>query len=136
MFSFPRSQALTALTFLGLAVFTVAAPNPTAIMTRQVVLIDITVCTASDSCTILPAQTGIGGCTDLLDSFGFLFKEITAATIPEGLACFFYEDFECTTFTTDSIFLTSGTWDFAEVVTTDGVLGFDDQTSSLACATI
>ena len=34
MFSFPRSQALTALTFFGLAVFAVAAPNPATVMTR------------------------------------------------------------------------------------------------------
>ena len=44
-------------------------------------------------------------------------------------------DFECLT-EGDSVFLTSGTWDFSDVVTSDGVFGFVNQTSSLSCLVI
>ncbi len=108
-----RSQTLTALTLVGLFIISSAAPQSryhhdtgtsiidvppdVTLLTKYITLllqdldVNITVCTAPDACSIVPGQSGNGGCTDLLDHFGFLFKEITSATIPGGFACTFYE---------------------------------------------
>lgn len=47
----------------------------------------LTVCSTT-ACKVVPSAIDV--CTDMLDSFGFLFKAIVNATTPTGLVCVFF----------------------------------------------
>ncbi|KAJ7448578.1 hypothetical protein FB451DRAFT_763297 [Mycena latifolia] len=124
---------LTALAFAAVSSAAPSKPTPRAAPT-------ITVCTEvdpTDGCVAIPIVSG--GCIDFTVPGGlsFLNKAVSAAQVPDGFVCVFFEDAGCInggTSNDDVAVLTSGTWNMLMVQGIAGTQSFNDLTSSISCS--
>ncbi|KAJ6479543.1 hypothetical protein C8R47DRAFT_983412 [Mycena vitilis] len=98
----------------------------------------VTVCTGSlgNGCVGIPV--GTDECVNFNAGLTFLDKEVSAATVPAGYVCTFFEDYGCTSASgfegPDVVVLTGGSWSMFAVPGVRGIQDFNDETSSFSCS--
>ncbi|KAJ7640036.1 hypothetical protein DFH06DRAFT_1216425 [Mycena polygramma] len=117
------------LTALALASMSMAAPLATP---------TVTLCTASLGVGCVGVPVGTNECVNFEEGLTFLNKEVSAAEIPDGFVCTFFEDFGCTSAGgfggPDVVVLTGGDWNMFSVPGITGTEDFNDLTSSISCS--
>ncbi|KAJ7250281.1 hypothetical protein C8J57DRAFT_1667818 [Mycena rebaudengoi] len=85
-------------------------------------------------CATIPINSNT--CVSFTGGLSFLNDEISAATIPAGFACTFFDASGCISNTdTDVVFLQGGSWNFFAVPGIFGTVNFNDRASSFLCST-
>ncbi|KAF8205342.1 hypothetical protein K438DRAFT_1818960 [Mycena galopus ATCC 62051] len=133
-----NSKALLATALVAILSFASATPvKPTSDVSPSV-----EVCSGGVGVGCVTITVVSSDCQDLDGGLSFLDKEISAAVVPDGFVCTFFEDFGCTASgtgnsgTDSEVVLTGGTWDFFDVPGLSGPEDFNDLTSSFACSPI
>ncbi|KAJ7279381.1 hypothetical protein C8J57DRAFT_1570023 [Mycena rebaudengoi] len=97
----------------------------------------VTVCSAVNplaGCINIPINSD--DCHSFTGGFSFLNDEVSAAIVPAGFICTFFDAAGCLSTTdTDVVFLQGGTYSFLSVPGIFGNVNFNDRASSFTCST-
>ncbi|KAJ7279377.1 hypothetical protein C8J57DRAFT_1221052 [Mycena rebaudengoi] len=97
----------------------------------------VTVCSAVNplaGCINIPINSD--DCHSFTGGFSFLNDEVSAAIVPAGFVCTFFDAAGCLSTTdTDVVFLQGGTYNFLSVPGIFGNVNFNDRASSFTCST-
>ncbi|KAJ7611198.1 hypothetical protein FB45DRAFT_941252 [Roridomyces roridus] len=133
-----NSKALLAITLVALISTVSASPMQ---QRSAKATTTVTVCTdanAVSGCVGIPVVSD--DCVNLTGGLSFLNQEISAAIVPGGFVCTFFEDAACIASGTGNsnqnseVVLTQGTWVFSSVPGLSGTENFNDLTSSFVCS--
>ncbi|KAJ6470432.1 hypothetical protein C8R45DRAFT_1015601 [Mycena sanguinolenta] len=100
----------------------------------------IEVCTNSTAARCATIAVVSAACVNLTGRLGWLNKNISAAIIPDGFVCTFFQNLLCASATgtgnASDVVLQGGSWNFSSVPGLDGMENFTDLTSSFTCSPI
>ncbi|KAF7350855.1 hypothetical protein MSAN_01647600 [Mycena sanguinolenta] len=131
-----NSKALFAL--VALVSFVSAAPGKPSTDASATVEVCTGSVSPSQGCINIPVISD--SCINFTGGFSFLNKEISAAVVPNGFICTFFQDFGCIASgtgnagTDSEVILQGGTWNFFAVPGLSGTENFNDLTSSFVCS--
>ncbi|KAJ7437993.1 hypothetical protein B0H11DRAFT_2359155 [Mycena galericulata] len=97
---------------------------------------------ADDSASVQVCTNGVRSLRRSDGGLSFLNEEISAAIIPDGFVCTFFDDFGCisegtgNSGTDTEVVLQEGSYDFFDVEGLSGPEDFNDLTSSFSCSPV
>ncbi|KAJ7250294.1 hypothetical protein C8J57DRAFT_1474939 [Mycena rebaudengoi] len=115
----------------------IAAASALAVSPTPDVGTTVTVCSdvnGVSGCATIPVNSDT--CRSFTGGLSFLNDEVSAAKIPAGFVCTFFDAAGCISNTdTDVVFLQGGSWSFLAVPGIAGTVNFNDRSSSFTCST-